>query len=174
MTPNGAIAVAFIMIALAIAGPGPRGFAVLLVLAAGFAIVEVRGATWTALRRAAVVVVPLAAFMGFIWVGIVGRAPAEIAADVPGTRAAALIHVLSICLRLFFVVTVIQLAVLIWLEMLLARSRFIPALSFVEQPPTYTETHAVQRFEASLSGFSTVWNYLAVMAMLFWLLFYAL
>jgi len=112
MTPNGAIAVAFIMIALAIAGPGPRGFAVLLVLAAGFAIVEVRGATWTALRRAAVVVVPLAAFMAFVWVGIVGRAPAEIAADVPGTRAAALIHVLSICVRLFFVVTVIQLAVL--------------------------------------------------------------
>jgi heme/copper-type cytochrome/quinol oxidase subunit 3 len=69
---------------------------------------------------------------------------------------------------------VIQLAALIWLEILLARSRFIPALSFVEQPPTYTETYAVQRFQASLSAFSTVWNYLAVMALLFWLLFYAL
>ena len=69
---------------------------------------------------------------------------------------------------------VIQLAALIWLEMLLARSRFIPALSFVEQPPTYTETYVVQRFQASLSAFSTVWNYLAVMAVLFWLLFYAL
>jgi heme/copper-type cytochrome/quinol oxidase subunit 3 len=67
-----------------------------------------------------------------------------------------------------------QLAVLIWLEILLARSRFIPAMSFVEQPPTYTETQAVQRFQASLSGFSTVWAYMALVAFLFWLLFYAL
>ena len=69
---------------------------------------------------------------------------------------------------------VIQLAVLLWLEILLARSRFIPALSFVEQPPTYTETHAVQRFQASLSAFSSTWNYMALMALLFWFLFYAL
>jgi hypothetical protein len=68
----------------------------------------------------------------------------------------------------------IQFAVLVWLEILLARSRFIPALSFVEQPPTYTETYAVQRFQASLSAFSTVWSYLALMALLFWFLFYAL
>jgi hypothetical protein len=68
----------------------------------------------------------------------------------------------------------IQLAALVWLEILLARSRFIPALSFVEQPPTYTEAFAVQRFQASLSAFSNVWNYLALMALLFWLLFYAL
>jgi heme/copper-type cytochrome/quinol oxidase subunit 3 len=71
-----------------------------------------------------------------------------------------------------FLVT--QLAVMIWLEILLARSRFIPALSFVEQPPTYTETYAVQRFQASLSAFSTVWTYMALMALLFWFLFYAL
>ena len=69
---------------------------------------------------------------------------------------------------------VVQLAVLIWLEILLARSRFIPALSFVEQPPTYTETRDVQRFQASLSAFSTVWTYMALMALLFWFLFYAL
>ena len=69
---------------------------------------------------------------------------------------------------------VIQLAVLLWLEILLARSRFIPALSFVEQPPTYTESRAVQRFQASLSAFSTTWNYMALMALLFWFLFYAL
>jgi heme/copper-type cytochrome/quinol oxidase subunit 3 len=68
----------------------------------------------------------------------------------------------------------IQFCALLWLEMLLARSRYIPALSFVEQPPTYTDTYLVQRFQASLSAFSTVWSYLAVMAMLFWLLFYAL
>ena len=68
----------------------------------------------------------------------------------------------------------IQLMVLIWLEMLLARSRYIPALSFVEQPPTYADTYLVQRFQASLSAFSTVWSFMAVMAMVFWLLFYAL
>jgi heme/copper-type cytochrome/quinol oxidase subunit 3 len=68
---------------------------------------------------------------------------------------------------------VVQLAVLLWLEMLLARSRSIPALSFVEQPPTYTETYLVQRFQASLSAFSAVWSYMAIMALVFWLLFYS-
>ena len=68
----------------------------------------------------------------------------------------------------------VQLCAMIWLEILLARSRFIPAMSFVEQPPTYAETQAVQRFQASLSAFSAVWNFLALMALLFWLLFYAL
>ncbi len=68
----------------------------------------------------------------------------------------------------------IQLAALLWLEILLARSRFVPALSFVEQPPTIPGTHAVQRFQASLSAFSTVWTYLALVAVVFWLLFYAL
>jgi hypothetical protein len=55
-----------------------------------------------------------------------------------------------------------------------ARSRYIPALSFAEDPPTYTETCLVQRFQASPSAFSTIWNFLALMALLFWLLFYAL
>ena len=43
----------------------------------------------------------------------------------------------------------------------------------MEQPPTYAEAFTVQRFQASLSAFTAVWNFLAVMAMLFWLLFYA-
>jgi hypothetical protein len=69
---------------------------------------------------------------------------------------------------------VVQLAAMIWLEILLARSRFIPAMSFVEQPPTITETQSVQRFQANLSAFSATWTYLALVALLFWLLFYAL
>jgi heme/copper-type cytochrome/quinol oxidase subunit 3 len=69
---------------------------------------------------------------------------------------------------------VILLAGLIWLETLLARARFIPAMSFVEQPPTTAQVHSVQRFQANLSAFTTVWNFLALMAVLFWLLFYAL
>jgi heme/copper-type cytochrome/quinol oxidase subunit 3 len=80
----------------------------------------------------------------------------------------------SVFVGFYPVFLVVQLAVLLWLEMLLARARYIPALSFIEQPPTYTETYSVQRFQASLSAFSTVWNYLALMAVLFWLLFYAL
>lgn len=69
---------------------------------------------------------------------------------------------------------VIVLAAMLWLEMLLARSRFIPAISFVEQPPTYQEAFGVQRFQASLSAFTTVWNYLAAVAVLFWVLFYVI
>ena len=80
----------------------------------------------------------------------------------------------SVFVGFYPVFLVIQLCVLVWLETLLARSRYIPALSFVEQPPTYTDTYLVQRFQASLSAFSAVWSYLAVMAVVFWLLFYAL
>ena len=80
----------------------------------------------------------------------------------------------SVFVGFYPVFIVVLLSGLLWLEILLARSRFIPAISFVEQPPTYTETFAVQRFQASLSAFSTVWNYLALVAVLFWLMFYAL
>jgi heme/copper-type cytochrome/quinol oxidase subunit 3 len=66
-----------------------------------------------------------------------------------------------------------QLCVLIWLEILLMRARSIPAMSFVEQPPTHEGVFSVQRFQASLSAFSTVWTYLAVVSVLFYLLFYA-
>jgi heme/copper-type cytochrome/quinol oxidase subunit 3 len=69
---------------------------------------------------------------------------------------------------------VVLLAAMLWLEMLLARSRFIPDISFVEQPPTYPEAFEVQRFQASLSAFTAVWNYLAAVAVLFWVLFYVI
>ena len=46
----------------------------------------------------------------------------------------------SVFTGFYAVFLTIQLAALVWLEILLARSRFIPAISFVEQPPTYTET----------------------------------
>jgi heme/copper-type cytochrome/quinol oxidase subunit 3 len=72
------------------------------------------------------------------------------------------------------VFVVVLLAAMIWLETLLARARFIPAISFVEQPPTYKEAFAVQRFQASLSGFATVWNFLAIVGVLFWVLFYVI
>ncbi len=61
---------------------------------------------------------------------------------------------------------------MIWLEILIAKALRIPGISFVEQPPTYAEAFRVQRFQASLSAFTVVWNYLAVIALLFWVLFY--
>jgi hypothetical protein len=112
MTPNGAFAVGLALIALSMSGPGPRGIAILLLLAVAFAITEVRGASVIALRRAAMVVLPLAVFMGAVWVGIVGRSPAQIAAEEAGTRSAALAYVATICARLFFIVAVVQLVFL--------------------------------------------------------------
>ncbi len=67
---------------------------------------------------------------------------------------------------------VIWLCAMIWLEILFMRARSIPAISFVEQPPTYSEAFNVQRFQASLSSFTVVWNYLAVITFIFWVLFY--
>jgi heme/copper-type cytochrome/quinol oxidase subunit 3 len=70
------------------------------------------------------------------------------------------------------VLLITVLAAMIWLETLVMRARVIPAMSFVEQPPTYAEAFAVQRFQASLSAFTVLWNYLAVIAIVFWVLFY--
>jgi hypothetical protein len=70
------------------------------------------------------------------------------------------------------VFVIVVLAAMIWLETLIMRVRVIPAISFVEQPPTYAEAFAVQRFQASLSAFTVLWNYLAVVAIVFWVLFY--
>jgi len=61
---------------------------------------------------------------------------------------------------------------MVWLEILIMRCRAIPEISFVEQPPTYAEAFGVQRFQASLSAFTLVWNYLAVVAFIVWVLFY--
>lgn len=69
---------------------------------------------------------------------------------------------------------IIALAAMLWLEILLARAAGIPAVFFVEQPPSYAETFTVQQFQARLSAFTVVWNYLAAVAILFWVLFYLL
>ncbi len=60
------------------------------------------------------------------------------------------------------------------LQLLVMRSRAFPAIHFVEQPPTFTEAFAVQRFQANLSAFTAVWNYMAVVGLVFWVLFYLL
>ncbi|HXB50674.1 MAG TPA: hypothetical protein VNW50_23185 [Streptosporangiaceae bacterium] len=66
----------------------------------------------------------------------------------------------------------VALCVMVWLEILIMRCRAIPEISFVEQPPTYAEAFAVQRFQASLSAFTVTWNYLAGVAVVAWILFY--
>jgi heme/copper-type cytochrome/quinol oxidase subunit 3 len=80
----------------------------------------------------------------------------------------------SVFVGFYPVFTVVLLAGLFWLEMLLARSRSMPAIFFVEQPPTYAEAFAVQRFQANLSAFNLTWTFLALMAVLFWFLFYVI
>ena len=67
---------------------------------------------------------------------------------------------------------VIAVAALTWLEILIMRCRAIPEISLVEQPPTFAEAFAVQRFQAALSAFTILWNYLAAVAILAWVLFY--
>jgi hypothetical protein len=61
---------------------------------------------------------------------------------------------------------------MIWLEILLVAGAKIPEISFVEQPPTYAQAFALQRFQARLSAFTLVWNYLAAVTLLLWIFFY--
>ena len=70
------------------------------------------------------------------------------------------------------VFTLLVLATMIWLEILVMASRRIPEISFVEQPPTFVEAAEVQRFQASLSAFTLFWNFLALAALVLWVLFY--
>jgi heme/copper-type cytochrome/quinol oxidase subunit 3 len=78
----------------------------------------------------------------------------------------------SVFVGTYPVVLVVWLSAMIWLEILFMRARSIPAIHFVEQPPTYSEAFSVQRFQASLSSFTLFWNYLAVVTFIFWVLFY--
>jgi hypothetical protein len=70
------------------------------------------------------------------------------------------------------VLVAILFCAMVWLEMLIVAASKIPEISFVELPPTYAEAFAVQRFQARLSAFTLVWNYLAAVAFIFWVLFY--
>ena len=66
------------------------------------------------------------------------------------------------------------LGAMIWLEILLMRVRPLTSISFLEQPPTYAEAFAVQRFQSSLSAFTLIWNFMALVTLFFFLLFYVL
>jgi hypothetical protein len=107
MTPNGAIVFATATIIAIIAGDG-RGIALLYAVVILFALTEVGPRAIGCLRRAALVMTPLAAFMLIIWVGVVGRSPDEIATGVAGSRNAALFYVVVVAARLFLIVFLVQ------------------------------------------------------------------
>jgi len=64
------------------------------------------------------------------------------------------------------------LGAMLWLEMLVMRARPLAPIFFLEQPPTYAEAFAVQRFQSSLSAFTLIWNFMAIVTLFFFLLFY--
>jgi heme/copper-type cytochrome/quinol oxidase subunit 3 len=70
------------------------------------------------------------------------------------------------------VFALLVLGTMVWLETLVVQARRIPDISFVEQPPTFTEAAIVQRFQASLSAFTLFWNFMAAAAIVLWVLFY--
>ena len=107
MTPNGAIAFGLLVIAAAIAARDLVSLAVVLALLTVFALASRRSIV-SALLWSAGIVLPLAAFMALVWVGIVGRAPHEIAAGAEGSRAAAAAYVTVVCTRLFVIAFAVQ------------------------------------------------------------------
>src|SRR5256714_5567529 len=111
MTPNGAVIFVLLVIAAALIARDPVSLAVILALTLAFALGS-KHRIFGALAWSAGIVLPLAAFMGLVWIGIVGRAPAEIAANLEGSRATAAAYVAVICLRLFIIAFAIQAAFL--------------------------------------------------------------
>ena len=110
MTPNGAIVFGLVVVAGAMLARD-AGLAMLAVVCIAFGAVEIQSRTLRALTWSAGIVAPLAAFMAVVWIGIVGRAPDEIAAGVTGSRTAAMAHVLTVSGRLFLVALVVQLVI---------------------------------------------------------------
>jgi hypothetical protein len=102
MTPNGAIVFGLLLIAGALVARDFVSLAILLALLLAFAAVGRRNAM-PALMWSAAIVLPLAIFMALVWIVIVGRAPAEIAAGVEGSRSAAAVYVALVCARLFVI-----------------------------------------------------------------------
>ena len=70
------------------------------------------------------------------------------------------------------VLAVLVLGSMLWLETLVMRSRRIPETWFTDQPTDFGQIAMVQRFQASLSGFTVFWNFIAGAAVVLWLLFY--
>jgi hypothetical protein len=111
MTPNGAVAFALLIVVSALLARDLAGLLVILGTTACFAFAS-RRAIWSALAWSTGIVLPLVLFMMVVWVGIVGRAPDEIATNAEGSRAAASLYVAITCLRLFIIAFTVQAAFL--------------------------------------------------------------
>ena len=74
MTPNGAIVFTLVVV-LAAMMSRMSGLIVLYLLCTLFAVIEVGPNATAALRRAVILMVPLAAFMVLVWVGSSGARP---------------------------------------------------------------------------------------------------
>jgi hypothetical protein len=156
MTPNGAIVFTLVVIVAAVAARGLPGLAAVFGVTLILALTDGRRVL-AAVMRSAAIVLPLAAFMALVWIGIVGRAPAEIAAGLEGSRAAAAAYVALICLRLFIIAFAVQAIVLRFAgstPLRFVRALTVPAtakkllvltLSLIE-----TILHAVDRARAAL------------------------
>ena len=107
MTPNGAVLFAALVILGGTISAG-HGLIALYAVVVAFAATQLGLRAFVGLRRAALVMVPLATFMLVIWVGIVGRAPEEIAAGISGSRNAAFLYVVIVAARLFLIVFLLQ------------------------------------------------------------------
>ena len=107
MTPNGAVAFGLLVIASALLARDLVGLFVILAATVCCALAS-RRPIWSALGWSAGIVLPLVLFMMVVWVGIVGRAPHEIAANLEGSRTAASLHVAVVCLRLFIIAFTVQ------------------------------------------------------------------
>ena len=111
MTPNGAMVFALVIVAGSLVARDLPGLVAVLAVALVYGLAAGRRVL-SALIWSAAIVLPLAAFMALVWIGIVGRAPDEIAAGAAGSRAAAAAHVALVCLRLFIIAFVVQAALL--------------------------------------------------------------
>lgn len=157
MTPNGAVLFTLLVIVAAALTRSLSGLSLLLGLVVLFGAVGLGARLLRALAWSAAIVAPLAAFMGLVWVVVVGRAPDEIAAGLPGSRTAAALHVTSVCLRLFIMAAVLQIAAMRFADLtplqfmrrvaapLTARKLVILTLSLVE-----TILQAVDRARTAL------------------------
>jgi hypothetical protein len=156
MTPNGAILFGIVLIAAAGIARDATSLAVVFAVLLAFALASRRNLT-SALLWSFGIVAPLAAFMALVWIGVVGRAPHEIAAGVDGSRAAATAYVATVCVRLFMIAFAIQALFLRfsgWTSLgfvsaltapALAKKALVLTLSLIE-----TILHAVDRARTAL------------------------
>lgn len=107
MTPNGAVIFVLVIIANALVARDLVALAVILALLLVFALASRRSIA-RALTWSAAIVLPLALLMALVWIVIIGRTPAEIAAGVDGSRHAAALYVAAMALRLFTIAFAVQ------------------------------------------------------------------